>query len=236
MKTPLLLLHGALGSSAQFTPLCNALPQYDCLRFDFEGHGTEQGKEFYGSTPERPFRIEHFAENLRAFIEANNLAPARIVGYSMGGYVAMYLAAQQPQYIHSIITLGTKLAWTVEGAEKEVRFLDANTIAAKVPAYAKELEERHTALGWRAVLEKTAEMMRDLGKTPRLNNELFATLQCPVRIGVGDRDTMVSLEESLTAYKAIPGAEFYVLPGTQHPLERVLPARWARMIDDFFVA
>ena len=38
---------------------------------------------------------------------------------------------------------------------------------------------------------------------------------------MGDRDTMVSIEETLDAYRALPAGELEVLPATPHPMERV---------------
>lgn len=38
---------------------------------------------------------------------------------------------------------------------------------------------------------------------------------------LGDRDKMVTLDETVNAYKAIPGAALSVFPETPHPLEKV---------------
>ena len=225
--TPLILLHGATGAASQFQPLVHELKDYANFSFDFEGHGE--------SLPtQREFRIEYFAENLQYFIEHHNLAPARIVGYSMGGYVALWLAAQSPKLVHSIITLGTSLAWNPTHAHQQVKFLNADVMEEKVPAYADELKRRHAACDWRLVLAKTANMMLDLGENPRLTSEVYARISCKVRYGIGDRDKMVSFNETLEAYRATPASEFYVLPGTEHPLDRVAPKRWASQIRDFF--
>ncbi len=224
---PLILLHGATGSGTQFQPLVHQLKDFVNYSFNFEGHGE-------ALPTEREFRIEHFAENLQYFIEHHDLAPARIVGYSMGGYVALWLAAHRPELIHSIITLGTNLAWSPAHAQQQVRFLNADAMEEKVPAYAAELKLRHAVSDWRLVLAKTANMMLDLGENPRLTAEVFSRIQCRVRYGVGDRDKMVSFNETLEAYRATPNAEFYVLPDTEHPLDRVSPKRWAALIRDFF--
>ncbi len=225
--TPLILLHGATGSASQFQPLVHELRDFVNYAFDFEGHGASQPTE-------REFRIEYFAENLRYIIQHHDLAPARIVGYSMGGYVALWLAAHEPDLIHSIITLGTNLAWNPTHAHQQVRYLNPDTMLEKVPDYAAELQARHSACDWRLVLAKTANMMLDLGEQPRLNDEVFKRIRCRVRYGVGDRDRMVSFHETMEAYRATPASELYVLPGTEHPLERVQASRWAAQIRDFF--
>ena len=150
--------------------------------------------------------------------------------------MALWLAAHQPMLVHSVITLGTKFAWSPQGAAHEIKFLDAEKMLSKVPAFAAELELRHAHTDWRTVVEKTTEMMRDLGEQPRLDAEMSSKIQCRVRVGVGDRDAMVTLEETRDAFKAIPRSEMYVLPGTEHPLERVNVLRWATVIRDFFIS
>jgi hypothetical protein len=38
---------------------------------------------------------------------------------------------------------------------------------------------------------------------------------------LGDRDKMVTLEETASVYKALPSAQMCILPATQHPIEQV---------------
>ena len=228
IMTPLIHLHGAIGAASQFQPLVHELHDFVNYSFDFEGHGSS-------APTNRDFRIEFFAENLQNFIIHHKLFPARIVGYSMGGYVALWLASHEPELIHSVMTLGTKFNWTLESAKRETSMLNIEKMIEKVPTFTKELEARHHGSNWKIVIEKTKEMMNDLGSNPRLTSNEFAQIQCPVRIGVGDRDSMVSLEESHQAFKAISNAEFYVLPNTQHSLERVNTTRWSNVIRDFFL-
>src|SRR5258706_12817767 len=112
-KPGLLLLHGALGAADQFRELSKLLEQYYAVHtFDFEGHGRAPFRN-------RPFRIEHFAENIVEYLDNHDLQDADMFGYSMGGYAALYLALIQPDRIKSIATLGTKYHWNPETAKKE---------------------------------------------------------------------------------------------------------------------
>lgn len=225
----LLLLHGALGASAQFEPLLPLLDgRFRAHTLDFEGHGNAPVRE-------RPFRTEHFAENVLDHMDGQALEGAAIFGYSMGGYVALYLARTRPERVRRVATLGTKLYWDAETAAREVKLLDPDKIAEKVPHFARALEARHTASGWRTVLRKTAEMMTALGERSALQPEDFGQIQTRVRVCVGDRDTTVGVDEALRGYRSLPQGELEVLPGTPHPLEKVDPARLARLLMDFFV-
>lgn len=168
-----------------------------------------------------PMRIAQMAAQIADYITAHHLAPARIFGYSMGGYVGLHLARHRPELVAKLATLATKLDWRPEVAEKEARMLDADKIIAKVPAYAEVLRERHAPLDWRAVLAATAEMMIQLGQQPALTAADWAQITTHVHMCVGDQDNMVSIAETEAVQQAIPGAQLQVLAGVQHPIERV---------------
>jgi pimeloyl-ACP methyl ester carboxylesterase len=228
LKPPLLLLHGAIGASAQFDQFAFMLEQHfeAVHRVDFEGHGDAPLRD-------RPFRMAHFAENVRDYLAMHTISSINIFGYSMGGYVAVLLARTQPTLVKRIATLGTKYLWEAEGAAREVRLLDPEKIKAKVPAFARTLEARHTA-GWETVLAKTREMLTALGESPALTLPDFAAVQHRVRIMIGDKDTTAGIEDSLRVYRALPNAEFEVLPDSPHPLEQVQPYRITRSLIEFF--
>lgn len=228
-KIPLVLLHGALGTQAQFDALLPLLSHtFNVHTLDFEGHGQR-------APSDRPFRIEYFAENVLHYLDTQGISQTHIFGYSMGGCVALYLALNQPERVSSLFTLATKLDWTPEAAAKEVGLLDADKILAKVPRFAEALQVQHGD-HWREVLEKTAALLHGLGEKRLLNPGDFAVIQQRTRIAVGDRDTTVSVEESLAAYCALPNGEFQVLPNTPHPFEKVSPPLLANAIREFFTS
>lgn len=219
------ILHGALGSAHQFEPLRAALGIPSQV-ITFHGHG--------GTTDvDQPWSIDLFSRQLEHELERTTQPPAQIFGYSMGGYVALDCALRRPDLIGRIVTLGSKLHWTREGAEHETLKLNPEVIEAKVPAFAADLARRHGESAWKTVLNKTADLMRTLGERPILTHERVGALTVPVRYGIGDRDEMVSLSETVEFYKATPGAELAVLPGTRHPMERVDSARLAQHILSF---
>lgn len=220
------ILHGALGSAHQFEPLRAAL-NVPSRVITFHGHGST-------ADVDQPWDIDLFSHQLEQELEREpQQQPAQIFGYSMGGYVALDCALRRPDLIGRIVTLGTKLHWTREGAEHETLKLNPDVIEAKVPAFAADLARRHGESSWKTVLQKTAHLMRTLGERPILTHERVGALTIPVRYGIGDRDEMVSLTETVDFYKATPGAELAVLPGTRHPMERVDPSRLAHHILSF---
>ncbi len=210
---PIILLHGALGTSNQLKPLAERFESEQPVHLmNFEGHGSE-------SIPDRSFRMEHFVENVIDFMDQHTIEKADFFGYSMGGYVAMMLAKDHPDRVGKIATLGTVLKWSSEVAEREVKFLNTDKIREKVPAFAEELENRHPA-GWEAVASKTKNLLLDLGKNPRISDSEWSSISHKVRIHTGDRDATAGIEQSLDVCKKLPNGELMVLPDTPHPIEK----------------
>ena len=78
--TPLVFLHGFLGSAADWEPLCSYLPPCQCVGLDLPGHGKS------------PF-MEEFTIDIPSF---------HLIGYSMGGRIAMAYAKKHPEQIASL--------------------------------------------------------------------------------------------------------------------------------------
>lgn len=221
----LLFLHGALGVKDQFNELTRKLTgNYEVHAFNFTGHG---GKDI----PNEPFSIEMFAGDIISYLNDNNLNEIDVFGYSMGGYAALYAALNNPGRIGKIFTLATKFEWTPIIAERETKMLDAEKMEQKVPKFAKELSGRHGEDNWVKVLEKTAGMMKDLGAGDAM---LLEKIKNDVLVGIGDRDKMVTLEETISAYRALQNGKLIVLPETPHPLEMIDAERLAGEIKRYF--
>lgn len=210
----IILLHGAIGAKDQLDTLSVELKQqgFNVFSFSFSGHG---------KTPfQSQFGIEQFALELEQFIKNNHLEKPSIFGYSLGGYVALYLSHQQPNLLGNIITLGTKFEWSPEISQKEIKMLDSKTIAEKVPKFAEALQTRHGD-DWRLLLQKTTEMMLSLGNENALKLSDLYAIENNILIGLADKDNMVSLNETLFVYKQLKNGSMYMLPNTKHPIESV---------------
>jgi len=210
----ILLLHGALGSKSQLEELKNLLSEkVDVHTLNFSGHG---GKKF-----ENDFGIQQFSNELKTYLSSYPEKKFCVFGYSMGGYVALYLEKTYPGTFFSVYTLATKFDWNEETSVKEAAMLNAEIILEKVPSYALQLELRHEADNWRNLLIKTASMMLAMGKNPPLAPDDFSKIEIPVIISRGDLDRMVSKEESLLVSNAIPNGYFKSYPNWAHPIEKI---------------
>ncbi len=213
MKT-IVLLHGAMGSEVQLQSLRQKLEgSYAVHSFNFSGHG---GKPF-----SKKFSIPSFADELVAFCKVHQLKEAHLFGYSMGGYVALYLARHYPNLVTSVVTLGTKLLWDTAIAAKEVAMLQPDIIEQKVPAFAQGLLQMHSPTNWKDLMKKTSEMLTKMGEQNPLQKEDYQYIAVPVLLMLGDRDKMVSLDETVTAFKHLPNSHLAILPATPHPIEKV---------------
>ena len=211
----LILLHGAIGAKDQLQPLDDALKSdFIVHAINFSGHG---GKPF----PSEPFSIEMFAQEVLNYISQHGIENAYVFGYSMGGYVGMYLVKKFPEKISKLITLATKYYWDQAVAEKEIKMLDPATIQQKVPAFANELELRHGPQDWKELLFRTRELLATLGAGNVLHPSDFASVSTPCLLMLGDRDKMITLEETANVYKQVPNASLAILPGTPHPIEKM---------------
>jgi pimeloyl-ACP methyl ester carboxylesterase len=226
----LVLLHGALGAGSQLDTLAQALQsRFTVHRLDFEGHGATSARG-------RPFRMEHFAENVIDLLDANGIAQAAMFGYSMGGYVAVHLAGAHPGRVAKVATLGTKYRWNQGIAAREAARLDPAVIRKKVPRFAEILAARHEkAGGWEAVLARTADLLQHLGDHPRLSDASLASITIPVRVIVGDRDATVSVDEGMAVVRALGAGSLTVLADTPHPIEQVDLADLVPVLLEFFL-
>lgn len=215
---PILLLHGALGDANTMKPLARSLEEqgFNTHTLNFSGHGGAAFAESFG--------IARFVTETAQYIKKRKLGPVRIFGYSMGGYVALCLAAKEPSLVHSVMTLGTKFAWSPTSAAQEVKMLNPDKIEEKVPRFAMQLSERHEPNDWKEVMRKTKDMMLVLGDTPPLSETILSLIQQPALVCRGSEDAMVTEEESQKAASALENGSYHILPDVVHPIEKVQPA------------
>lgn len=222
----LILLHGALGSSKSFDALFPLLSDdFNLIVPDLKGHGGR-------ANPSTSFRMNDLVEDFENLLQNEHMQATAVFGYSMGGYVALSLALRKPEFFTKIMTLGTKLDWKPEQATIETKMLNPDKIQQKVPKFAHHLEALHGDK-WMNLCRQTADMMLDLGTNPILMTQNISGINFPVRLGLGDQDHMVSLEETATFYRALTVGELQVFPNCPHPIERIDVKMIANAIKDF---
>ncbi|MBK9147588.1 MAG: alpha/beta fold hydrolase [Flavobacteriales bacterium] len=222
----LLLLHGALGSARQLADLQQRIGG---IAIDLSGHGDR-------GIPSEGIRFEQFISDIDRAYKEQKWDRADLFGYSMGGYAAMLYAAQHPERVRSVVTLGTKYLWTEEGLQKELRMLDPEAMEQKVPVFAQALAEAHGKARWRSVVRAIARSMTELARMPLLTPEVCSRIQSPALICVGENDSTAVPDDTRLFARRVKGAEVLILPNTPHPLGKVDPAFFVPRLMEFWFA
>src|SRR5437588_9624126 len=90
---PLVLLHGGFGSVEMFGPNVELLAAgRQVIGVDLQSHGRSPAAD-------RPMRFETMAEDIAALIEELKLERVAIMGFSLGGAVALRTAIQHPELV-----------------------------------------------------------------------------------------------------------------------------------------
>ncbi|NTW49143.1 MAG: 2-succinyl-6-hydroxy-2,4-cyclohexadiene-1-carboxylate synthase [Chlorobiales bacterium] len=98
-KPLILFLHGFLGSAEDWLDVMEPLASdFRCLAIDLPGHGktiVTGGDEVY--------RMELVAEGIVHFLQTLGINTCYLVGYSMGGRLALYLALHYPEVFQKVL-------------------------------------------------------------------------------------------------------------------------------------
>lgn len=244
----LLFLHGFMGCAADWQAVMPALsPRFDCVAVDLPGHG----KTRIGGG-EAAYRMENCAALLLAFLQKLKIRTCSLIGYSMGGRLALYLAVNHPRHFRALILesaspgLRTAAERTRRMAEDEARavrlessdFRDFLKIWYQLPLFANLT--RHAgfeALFARRLQNDPAGLAASLrhmgtGRQPSLWRHL-ANLTLPVLLLAGERDQkFVRLNRQMAT--ACPSAQLQIIEGAGHTIHFEKPALFIDKIQQFF--
>jgi pimeloyl-ACP methyl ester carboxylesterase len=98
---PLILLHGGLGAIEMFGPNLPALGKgRQLIAVDLQGHGRT-------ADIDRPLTVDLMADDIAALIRHLKLQRPDIMGYSMGGGVALQTAIRHPDVVGKLVVVST---------------------------------------------------------------------------------------------------------------------------------
>jgi pimeloyl-ACP methyl ester carboxylesterase len=122
---PLILLHGGLGSGEMFGPVLPLLADHhQVLAVDLQGHGR---------TPDidRPIDVRLMADDIAALIDHLGLDRPDLVGWSLGGGVALQTAVRHPRAVGRLVTVSTNIRRQAIYPEMLVQQGQVNAAAAE---------------------------------------------------------------------------------------------------------
>ena len=212
----------SLGPASSFGP--GTTPgQLSILAPDLPGFGATP-------VPTEPWGSAEYAVAVARLLEdAQGPQPGAglvVVGHSLGGRVAVRLAAARPELVRSLVLTGAPLvprAGRVRRPPAAYRVARAMHRAHLVgDARMDRARQRYGSADYRAA----QGVMRDV--LVRLVNERYddalAALRCPVELVWGDDDADVPVESARALAAAIPQAHLTLCPGAGHLLPLTAPA------------
>lgn len=247
---PLLLLHGFTGSAAGLAGLARELAaDHLVIVPDLLGHGASEA-------PDDPARhaLERQVADLAALLDAAGAARADLLGYSMGGRIALGLAALRPERVRSALLVGASAGLADPAARDERRRADEaladallrDGLAAFVerwmaqPLFASQRRLGEEALA-RARAERLAQRPEGLaaslrgvgsGAQPPLH-ALLARCPVPLLFVAGAEDAKFrALARELAA--AVPCGRHAVVAGAGHAVHLEQPAALVAAAREFW--
>jgi len=180
--TPLILVHGSLGSAAMFEPILATLSQHrKVIAVELQAHG-------HTGDIDRPLSFEAMADDVGALIKCLGLGSADVLGYSLGGLVSLQTAIRHPKLVRKLIVLGSpckKAGWYPE-VVSAVTALSAEMAKGWVgsPMHTAYARVAPRPEDWPALAAKLGNLYK-----PDFDWSAGASkLDKPVFIGVGDAD------------------------------------------------
>jgi pimeloyl-ACP methyl ester carboxylesterase len=220
---PLILMHGGVGSTGMFSEIMPTLAGgRQVIAVDLQAHGRT-------ADIDRPLSYEALADDIAALMKTLNIQKADVMGYSMGGGVALRVAIQHPEMVRKLVLVSApckKAGWYPEIQAAMAMFDPAKVEQMKQsPMYQTYAKIAPRPQDWGLLFKKLGEL---LSKDYDWSNEV-AGIKAPTLLVVGDADAVrpahaVKFFELLGGGKKDAGwdgsgmsnARLAILPGTTH--------------------
>jgi pimeloyl-ACP methyl ester carboxylesterase len=220
---PLILLHGGVGAIEMFGEVLGLLAEgRQVIAADLQAHGRT-------ADIDRPLSIEVMADDVGALVEHLGFERADVMGYSLGGAVALQTAIRHPRVVRKLVVVSTPFrrdGWYPEVlAGMEQMGPEAAEPMKATPMYELYANIAPRREDWPVLLTKVGEL---LGRDYDWSEDVEA-IEAPTMIVVGDADSVrtahaVEFFELLGGGKAdagwdgsgMPNARLAILPATTH--------------------
>ena len=207
--TPLLLLHGGLGSITDFKKcIPNLSKKHKVIAFDAPGLGRS---EFADSVMTYKLMADYYSKA----IDLLKLDSTYVIGWSDGGNAALLLAKMRPDKIKKIAVSGAtyKLEGTTKESLEEInKFSDTAWVSKELKPWIKQYKEKSPTGNWERYINEAKKMWFE---EIYFEKSILYELNIPTLLVYGDRD-MYSTELGLELHKAIKKSQFCILPNTSH--------------------
>lgn len=226
----LILLHAFPASADMWLPqLARVPPGWQFIAPDirgFRGMGPAfEDAQLEGAT------MDDYAGDVLELMNHIDVDTAAIAGLSMGGYVAMAIAARAPKRVSHLILADTKMTADTEDGragrdamralvEREGPPSVATAMLPKLMGDTAKREQPDLADAIRRLIEvnRTESIVGALGalKSRPDRTAILAALKVPALVICGEEDALTPLSDSQAMAAAIPGARLVVIPKAGH--------------------
>ncbi len=215
IERPILFLHSALSTQREFDKLSSFYEDRKQILLDFPSHG-ESTTTFDSLT------TQDLARFVRDLLEYLKVYSVDIIGYSLGGYVAIELALIAPSTVHSIVSHAMKFYWTEDATADSLAGINPAAIKARSSKGYEILSGMHGANG----LDRTSLLMKSIiehFRSEQLTPVKLREFHCPLLLSVGDRDALVPPEEVSRLYLELEKSKTYCAthPNSPHQLSKL---------------
>jgi pimeloyl-ACP methyl ester carboxylesterase len=178
---PLILLHGGVVGITMFGPNLSALSEKrKLIAVELQGHG-------HTADIDRPLSFETMADDIAALIKYLGIEKADVMGYSLGGGVALQTAIRHPESVHKLVVVSAP--FKRDGFYPEV--LAAMALMGPSAAEGMKqspLSQLYPNVNWARLFTKLGDLLRedyDWSKE-------VATIKAPTMIVFADADAVRS--------------------------------------------
>lgn len=222
----LFFIHG-LGSSVRDWE--NQIPyfaeRYRVVALDLRGHGKSD-------KPPGPYSSQLFASDIAELIRSLDIAPAHIVGLSLGGFIACQLAADHIELVRSLVVVNSvpglprdtfrdrlRITWTLSLRRLIVRFLGMRALGRflgnKLFPRMEQKKLRQTFVERWAENDKQAYLSSLATVSGWDLEDRLGSITCPTCLISGEHDFFpLALKEGYA--KKLPNARLVVIPNSAH--------------------
>ena len=206
---PLVLLHGAFGTTENFSHLLAALTaKRQVILIEVHGHGRT-------ADIDRPLRYRQLADDVAGVLTQLKIKDAEIFGYSMGGVIATGVAIKHPELVSKVAMLGSDLFSLDKSYEPEM----AAAIKSITPENFDfpEVKDPYTKVApdpskWPVLVKKLIDMFTNFDGYSEAE---LKSIKAKTLIMAGDREGLV-FDSVIKWYQTIPQAQLAIYPNADH--------------------
>jgi 2-succinyl-6-hydroxy-2,4-cyclohexadiene-1-carboxylate synthase len=242
--TPVTLLHGFTQSGRSWLEIISRMPDgWMWIVPDLRGHGETRTR------PDAPCSMDACTRDLEMLWDHLGVARTHLVGYSMGGRLALHVAARRPERVLSLLTVGAHAG--LEEDAREGRRRGDEALAGRIEKEGLEAFVNYwTGLPLFSGLERRGPAFVAQVRAERMTNHV-AGLACSLRgMGAGAMEPVWSdlarvtfpctfvagqldhgyVNSARRLAATVPNARVEVVPRAGHTVHQERPEAFARLL------